>query len=91
MLNDFVVPYRISWLLDQLTPRATARKKCSLHNDVYHDLPSLIKDVDPWKPLFILLTVIIYLHHNASQDTGLELNTQLEKRSLVEFTEKSLS
>ena len=83
MLNDFGVPLPYQLASWSLTLRATAQKKCSLHNDVYHILPSNIKDVSLWKPLFILLIIVMYLHDNGSQDTGLELNTH-------KFTEKSL-
>lgn len=74
MILEFLT-VSVSCLLYHSLQEATAHKRCYLHNDVYHDLPRLINDVEPWKPLFILLTIVAYLHDNASQDTGLELNT----------------
>lgn len=76
LLNDFGVPLPYQLASWSLTLRSTAHKKCSLHNDVYNVLLSLIKDVNLWKPLFILLILVIYLHDNASQDTGLEFLTR---------------
>lgn len=75
MLNDFGVPlpYQFGFLITH--SKGDCSKKCYLHNDVYHVLPSLIKDVNLWKPLFILLILVMYLHDNSSEDTGLELNT----------------